>query len=122
MLPCGTRDDLHLRSIGNLADEAHDSFATIEELDRAFSAVAPSGTSHRSRFFRRRSRALTNVIALYRPGWSYRPEKALKLLPKMSISRFLLPQPLGRRRGFCGAGEVASGWPGSYHSTGGYRL
>jgi hypothetical protein len=64
--------------------EAHDSFAAIEDLDKAFSTVAPSGNlapySLASDDVLAPSRTL---IALYRPGWSYRPEEALKLLPKM---------------------------------------
>ena len=64
--------------------EAHDSFATIEDLDKAFSAVAPSGNL--APFALASDDVLApsrTVIALYRPGWSYRPEEALKLLPKM---------------------------------------
>jgi hypothetical protein len=64
--------------------EAHDTFAAIEDLDKAFGTVAPSGNlapyPPASDDVLAPSRTL---IALYRPGWSYRPEEALKLLPKM---------------------------------------
>lgn len=63
--------------------ELHDSFATIEDLDQAFSTVAPTGSL--TPFVPASDDVLApsrTLIALYRPAWSYRPEEALKLLPK----------------------------------------
>lgn len=62
--------------------ELHDSFASIEAVDKALAgsssdAGAPTGLT--SDDVLTPSRAL---IALYRPGWSYLPEDAMRLLPK----------------------------------------
>jgi hypothetical protein len=52
--------------------EAHDSFASIESLDKVLSnameADSPAGPK--------------TMIALYRPGLSYRPDEAIRLYPK----------------------------------------
>lgn len=66
--------------------ELHDSFGSIEEVDKAIGASAAlqaqveaspdSGLAP--------SRA---VIAIYRPGWSYRPDEAMKALPR---ARYLM--------------------------------
>jgi hypothetical protein len=47
--------------------ESHQSFASIEDLDKA---VGLSGTSHRT------------WIAFYRPGWSYRADQAIRMFPR----------------------------------------
>lgn len=62
--------------------EMHDSFASIENIDKALGGTFESlgarpelaGDDVLSP-----SRAL---VALYRPAWSYRPEEAMRLLPK----------------------------------------
>lgn len=62
--------------------ELHDSFSTIEDLDRAFRNIGsegPSGALFASDDIIAPSRSM---IALYRPAWSYRPEEALKVLPQ----------------------------------------
>jgi hypothetical protein len=54
--------------------EAHDSFASIEDLDRALGAASPGQED---------APALARtMIAIYRPGWSYRPELAIRMFPK----------------------------------------
>jgi len=60
--------------------EAHDSFSAIEDLDKAFGTAASSSNLLASDDVLAPSRTM---IGLYRPAWSYRPEEALKLLPKM---------------------------------------
>jgi hypothetical protein len=59
--------------------EAHWSFASIEDLDRGFSALparpgVPSDPLLDDVLWSSRT-----MIALYRPGWSYRPSDALRL-------------------------------------------
>jgi hypothetical protein len=59
--------------------ESHDSFASIEDLDRALAGVtAPNARADGA--------APRTMIALYRPDWSYRPDLAVKAFPK---SRYL---------------------------------
>jgi len=50
--------------------ESHQSFASIEDLDKAVGAVAPSQEVSRT------------LIAFYRPGWSYRADQAIRLFPR----------------------------------------
>lgn len=67
--------------------EAHDSFESIEYVDKALATFAPSrnGAPYAAGDdVLPQSRAL---IALYRPGLSYRPDEATKNLPK---ARYLL--------------------------------
>jgi len=47
--------------------ELHQSFAGIEDLDKA---AGPAGSSHRT------------LIAFYRPGWSYRADQAIRMFPR----------------------------------------
>jgi hypothetical protein len=47
--------------------EVHQSFAGIEDLDKA---AGPAGSSHRT------------LIAFYRPGWSYRADQAIRMFPR----------------------------------------
>jgi len=62
--------------------ELHDSFGSLEELDKALSNVGQKGTSRSasSDDLLTPSRAL---IGLYRPGLSYRADQAIQNLPKM---------------------------------------
>lgn len=48
--------------------EAHDSFGSIEDLDRALNGVAAPASQ--------------TMILLYKPGLSYRPDQAVRDLPK----------------------------------------
>jgi hypothetical protein len=55
--------------------ECHDSFDSIETLDRALAAYfgqTPSDELEPAR----------TLIAFYRPGWSYRAEQAVRMLPR----------------------------------------
>jgi hypothetical protein len=47
--------------------ESHQSFASIEDLDKA---AGPVSSSHRT------------WIAFYRPGWSYRADQAIRMFPR----------------------------------------
>ena len=54
--------------------ESHQSFASIEDLDKAVGPVAPA---------RADPLALSNtLIAFYRPGWSYRADQAIRMFPR----------------------------------------
>jgi hypothetical protein len=63
---------------------SHDSFASIEDFDRAARPNMPVRTSDdRQDQLPGDVLALSrSAIALYRPGWSYRPDQAVRLLPK----------------------------------------
>jgi hypothetical protein len=83
---------LGMRAVSGLDEawlmEMHDSFASIEEVDRALASARPRN-SNRSGYpvsddVLAPARLL---IALYRPGLSYRPDEAAKNLPK---ARYLL--------------------------------
>src|SRR5260370_5525974 len=66
--------------------EAHDSFESIEYVDKALAGFAPS----RNAAYPTADDVLPpsrTLIALYRPGLSYRPDEAVKNLPK---ARYLL--------------------------------
>jgi hypothetical protein len=60
---------------------SHDSFESIEDVDKAARAVMPLTTDQVEPggdiFGMSRS-----LIAFYRPGWSYRPDQAIRLFPK----------------------------------------
>jgi hypothetical protein len=64
--------------------EMHDSFASIEEVDQALASTRPARNSNASA--NPASDDLLaparSLIALYRPGLSYRPDEAAKNLPK----------------------------------------
>lgn len=68
--------------------EMHDSFGSIEELDKAINAPLPMDSQ--------------TWIGSYRPGLSYRPEEAVKALPK---ARYILSTVYRVR--FGGEGEFA---------------
>jgi hypothetical protein len=54
--------------------ESHQSFASIEDLDKAIGPAAPS---------RQDPLALSRtLIAFYRPGWSYRADQAIRMFPR----------------------------------------
>jgi hypothetical protein len=71
-----------MRSISGVAEtwilEAHDSFGSIEDLDSALGAVSP-GHQRNLEIGGLGSRTL---IALYRPGLSYRSDQAIRMFPK----------------------------------------
>ncbi len=56
--------------------EAHDSFASIEALDKAIRATGPMRSQNDVLAPSR------TTVALYRPDWSYRPDQAIKIFPK----------------------------------------
>jgi hypothetical protein len=64
--------------------ELHQSFASIEDLDKAVSSVVPASAS---KGFSDPSQedplALSRtLIAFYRPGWSYRADQAIRMFPR----------------------------------------
>ena len=75
-----------MSAISGLAEnwliELHDSFGSLEDLDGYLKQIplAPSGEPTRPDELLTSSRAL---IAVYRPGLSYRPDQAVQSLPKM---------------------------------------
>jgi hypothetical protein len=63
--------------------EAHLAFASIEDLDKAVSAVAPAGALNES-LSQTQEDVLPpgrTLIALYRPEWSYRSPQAIRMFP-----------------------------------------
>ena len=75
--------------------EVHDSFASIEDVDKALRPLAPFGVmvegDQPSGDILAASRSL---IAVYRPGYSYRPEQAVRALRKArycQVSIYRLP-------------------------------
>jgi hypothetical protein len=64
--------------------ETHQSFASIEDLDKGLSAVTPlSPTIDSAAPFQDDVLAPSRtMIATYRPGWSYRPEQAIRMFPR----------------------------------------
>jgi hypothetical protein len=64
--------------------ELHSNFASIEDLDKAIAATAPPQYPHDS-YAEPHDEFLMpprTVIAIYEPDWSYRPDEAIRLLPK----------------------------------------
>jgi hypothetical protein len=57
--------------------ELHSLFASIEDLDRAMTALGATGAAQTGDNLLAPERT---VIALYQPGWSYRPQEALRRL------------------------------------------
>lgn len=64
--------------------ELHDSFASIEEVDQALASTRPARNSNASANLASDDLLAPArlLIALYRPGLSYRPDEAAKNLPK----------------------------------------
>lgn len=63
--------------------EAHLAFASIEDLDKAVSGVAPAGPLNES-LSQTQEDVLPpgrTLIALYRPEWSYRSPQAIRMFP-----------------------------------------
>ena len=54
--------------------ESHQSFASIEDLDKAVGPVAPAQADPLA--------LSSTLIAFYRPGWSYRADQAIRLFPR----------------------------------------
>lgn len=62
---------------------SHDTFASIEDLDRAARAHMPVRTSDNQQDQLADDAGLSkSLIAVYRPGWSYRPDQAIRMFPK----------------------------------------
>ena len=64
--------------------ELHNTFASIEDLDKAISGMPAALPAHDS-FGQPQEDLLApprTMIALYEPDWSYRPDEAIRLLPK----------------------------------------
>jgi len=64
--------------------ELHNNFASIADLDKAIFPLAPS-PSARDAYGQAQEDLLApprTMIALYEPEWSYRPDDAVRLLPK----------------------------------------
>jgi hypothetical protein len=72
--------------------EAHDSFASIERLDRALSSLTMEPVSRDpSDLFQDDVLAPSRtMIAVYREAWSNRPADAVKLLPKAHYYQFAI--------------------------------
>ena len=54
--------------------ESHQSFASIEDLDKAVGPVAPAQADPLA--------LSSTLIAFYRPGWSYRADQAIRMFPR----------------------------------------
>ena len=54
--------------------ELHQSFASIEDLDKAVGPVAPAQADPLA--------LSSTLIAFYRPGWSYRADQAIRMFPR----------------------------------------
>jgi hypothetical protein len=73
-----------MRAVTGLAEtwmvEAHDSFASVEDLDRKLAAVPPSRPSGESSdpSYDDVLAPTRNMLALYRPEWSFRPDEAVR--------------------------------------------
>jgi hypothetical protein len=63
---------------------SHDTFASIEDFDRAARSRMPVRTSdaQQDQLSNDVPALSTSLIAVYRPGWSYRPDQAIRLFPK----------------------------------------
>jgi hypothetical protein len=69
--------------------EMHPTFASIEDLDKALSAVAP-GRQPSDSFGQPQDDLAAQprtLIAILQPGWSYRPEDAIRAFPKARYIR-----------------------------------
>jgi len=79
---------LGMTSISGLPEtwlvEAHDSFASIEELDQKLNPDlwAVSGRESRGDADDEVLGSARSMIALYLPNWSYRPDQAVRSMPK----------------------------------------
>ena len=84
---------LGMRAVSGLDEawlmEMHDSFASIEEVDRALASTRPVRNSNGSGYPASDEvlASARSLIGLYRSGLSYRPDEATKNLPK---ARYLL--------------------------------
>jgi hypothetical protein len=54
--------------------ESHQSFASIEDLDKAVGPIAPAPADPLA--------LSSTLIAFYRPGWSYRADQAIRMFPR----------------------------------------
>jgi hypothetical protein len=63
--------------------ELHDSFASLEDLDKALGAVDPRAASAVPQASDGILPPYKSLIAIYRPALSYRPDQAIQIFPKM---------------------------------------
>lgn len=81
-------NSIGLRSITGVPEtwlvEAHYNFASVEELDRRLSGIGPirSGNDPSDPLQDDVIAPARTMIALFRPGWSFRPAEAVRLLAK----------------------------------------
>ena len=61
--------------------ESHQSFASIEDLDKAVGPVSPL-TSPSGPLQEDTLALSSTLIAFYRPGWSYRADQAIRMFPR----------------------------------------
>ena len=62
---------------------SHDSFASIEDVDKAARSVTQARPDDQLDQLPGDLLALSkSLIALYKPGWSYRPDQAIRMFPK----------------------------------------
>lgn len=62
--------------------ELHQTFAEIEDLDRALAASAPRGSVYPEQSQDDLLAPARTMILLYQPGWSYRPQDAIRRFPR----------------------------------------
>ena len=63
--------------------EGHQSFAGVEDLDKAIGALAPASTTNEYSGASPEDLLPSGrtLIAIYRPDWSYRPDQAIRMFP-----------------------------------------
>jgi hypothetical protein len=62
--------------------ELHQSFAEIEDLDRAMASPALRGSDYAAPSQEDLLAPARTLILLYQPGWSYRPQEAIRRVPR----------------------------------------
>src|SRR6266853_2265689 len=63
--------------------EMHDSFTSLESVDQALSGGASLQTQNAAPFPDDLLGQSRTLIAMYRPGLSYRPDEGMRMFPKM---------------------------------------
>ena len=62
--------------------ELHQTFAEIEDLDRALASTAVNGSMYATPSQEDLLAPTRTMILLYQPGWSYRPQEAIRRFPR----------------------------------------
>jgi len=62
--------------------ELHQTFAGIEDLDRALASTAVDGSPYTAPSQEELLAPTRTMILLYQPGWSYRPQEAIRRIPR----------------------------------------